>query len=147
MLGIPSPDLDPGAVSGTVLKFFDTLGEITETSGATLTVSLAVIATLGVFERWIKTIPGGLVAVVSAIAVSWAFDPEHARRLRPRPRAERTAGDRRAEGASARSDVPMLLATSLSMYLVIIAQSAPTSRGYAVKYKERLRREHRPRRA
>ena len=57
-----------------MIKFWDTLKEIGQTSGATLAVSLAVLATLIVFGRWIKAIPGGLVAVVGAIVVSWAFD-------------------------------------------------------------------------
>ena len=34
--------------------------------------------------------------------------------------------------------VPELLATSVSMFLVIIAQSAATSRAYAVKYQDRF---------
>ena len=57
-----------------MIKFWDTLKELGQTSGATLAVSLAVLAILIVFERWIKAIPGGLVAVVGAIAVSWIFD-------------------------------------------------------------------------
>jgi len=44
MLGVPSPSVDVGQVSGTVIKFWDTLKEIPDTSGATLAVSVAVIA-------------------------------------------------------------------------------------------------------
>ena len=76
MLGVPSPKVSIDAVSGTVIKFWDTLKELDQTSGATLAVSVGVIATLVVFERWIPAIPGGLVAVVGAIAVSWGFDLE-----------------------------------------------------------------------
>ena len=64
----------PTGRAARVIKFWDTLKEIGQTSGATLAVSVAVLATLIVFERWIKAIPGGLVAVVGAIAVSWIFD-------------------------------------------------------------------------
>ena len=53
-----------------MVKFWDTLGEVGQTSGATLAVSVSVIAVLVVFERWIKAVPGGLVAVVGAIVVS-----------------------------------------------------------------------------
>ena len=74
MLGVPSPKVDPGRISGTVIKFWDTLKELGQVSGATLAVSVAVLAILIVFERWIKAIPGGLVAVVGTIAVSWIFD-------------------------------------------------------------------------
>ena len=76
MLGVPSPDVALDQLSGTVIKFWDTLKEIPDTSGATLAVSVAVIATLIVFEKWIPMIPGGLVAVVGSIAISWGFDLE-----------------------------------------------------------------------
>jgi SulP family sulfate permease len=74
MLGVPSPTVNINQFSGTLTKSWDTLKEIDQTSGATVAVTIAVLATLIVFERWIKAIPGGLVAVVGAIAVSWAFD-------------------------------------------------------------------------
>jgi MFS superfamily sulfate permease-like transporter len=74
MLGVSSPTVSANRVSGTLVKFWDTLNELGQTSGTTLAVSLAVLATLIVFERWMKAIPGGLVAVVGAIAGSWAFD-------------------------------------------------------------------------
>ena len=142
MLGVPSPSVSARtASSGTVDQV---LGHArrrsADASGDTLAVSVAVIATLVVFERWIKAIPGGLVAVVGAIAVSWIFDlaAPTASRSSGRCRAAcRTIGfpqrrhlDRRAE----------LLATAVSMFLVILAQSAATSRAYAVKYKERSSR-------
>ncbi len=59
-----------------MIKAWDTLKAIPDASGATVAVSLAVIAILVVFERWIPMIPGGLVAVVGTIAVSWGFDLE-----------------------------------------------------------------------
>jgi MFS superfamily sulfate permease-like transporter len=92
---------------------------------------------LVVFERWIKGIPGGLVAVIGLIAVSWIFDLS-------------------SHGVSTLGHVPSglphvglpkgvtwneagtLLATAASMFLVILAQSAATARAYAVKYQERF---------
>jgi high affinity sulfate transporter 1 len=135
LFGIPPPQVSVDRVSGTLIKFWDTLKELGQTSGATLAVSLAVLATLIVFERWIKSVPGGLVAVVGAIVVSWIFDLA-------------------AHGVSTLGHVPSglpsigfpsgvtwnnaagLLATATSMFLVILAQSAATSRAYAVKYQE-----------
>src|SRR6478736_2953460 len=67
LLGVPAPKVSPGHTSGTVIKAWDTLKEIGQTSGATLAVSLSVLAILVVFGRWLKAIPGGLVAVVGAI--------------------------------------------------------------------------------
>ena len=135
MLGVPKPDVDVDHVSGTVLKAWDTLKEIPDASGATVAVTLAVIATLVVFEKWIPMIPGGLVAVVGTIAVSWAFDLEAdgVSTLGPVPGGLPSIGLPSGVGWD---DVGPLLATSVSMFLVIIAQSAATSRAYAVKYKE-----------
>ena len=135
MLGVASPKVDLDQLSGTVVKFWDTLKEIPDTSLATLAVSLAVIATLIVFEKWIPMIPGGLVAVVGAIAISWGFDLEShgVSTLGVVPSGLPSIGLPSGVGWN---DVGPLLATCVSMFLVIIAQSAATSRAYAVEYKE-----------
>jgi SulP family sulfate permease len=135
MLGVPSPHVDVDQVSGTVIKFWDTLKEIGDTSGATLAVSVSVIAILVVFERWIPMIPGGLVAVVGMIAVSWIFDLQShgVSTLGHVPSGLPHVGFPKGVGWD---DVGPLLATCVSMFLVIIAQSAATSRAYAVKYKD-----------
>src|SRR5262249_16137555 len=137
MLGVPSPHVAVNQISGTVIKFVDTLKEIDQTSGWTLCVSLAVLATLIVFERWIRMIPGGLVAVVGAIFVSWEWDlaSHGVSILGPVPSGLPHIGF--PKGVSW-SDAAMLLTTAVSMFLVILAQSAATSRAYAVKYGERL---------
>src|SRR3954466_204704 len=137
LLGVPSPSVDHGRTSGTVIKFWDTLKAIGQTSGATLAVSVGVLATLVVFGRWIRAIPGGLVAVIGAIALSWIFDfSEHGVSiLGPVPSGLPHIGF--PEGVTW-SDTTALLATSASMFLVILAQSAATSRAHAVKYQERF---------
>jgi SulP family sulfate permease len=135
MLGVPKPSVSPpDHLSGTLLKAWDTLKEIPDASGATVLVTVSVIAILIVFEKWIPMIPGGLVAVVGTIAASYALDLQ-------------------SHGVSTLGSVPggfphiglpnvqwdqvgPLLATCASMFLVIIAQSAATSRAYAVRYKE-----------
>jgi sulfate permease, SulP family len=137
MLGVPSPQVSLNHASGTVLEFWDTLKEIAQTSGETLAVSLAVLATLIVFGRWVKAVPGGLVAVVGAIAVSWIFDlsSHGVSVLGPVPSGLPHIG---FPSGVTWSDAGLLFATSVSMVLVILAQSAATSRAYAVKYRERF---------
>jgi len=135
MLGVPAPSVSPDRVSGTVIKFWKTLEEIPDTSVTTLAVSLTVIATLLVFGRWVRAVPGGLVAVVGAIVVSWALDLQAhgVSVLGPVPSGLPSIGLPDGVGWD---DVLPLLASSVSMFLVILAQSAATSRAYAVKYQE-----------
>jgi high affinity sulfate transporter 1 len=135
MLGIASPKIHLDRLSATLITFWDTLKEIPDTSVATLAVSLGVIATLIVFEKWIPLIPGGLVAVVGAIAISWGFDLQAhgVATLGNVPSGLPSIGLPSGVGWG---DIGPLLATCVSMFLVIIAQSAATSRAYAVKYQE-----------
>ena len=137
MLGVPSPTVTADQVSGTLIKFWDTLKELPDTSVTTLAVSLGVIATLVVFGRWLTAIPGGLVAVVGAIVLSWALDLQShgVSVLGPVPSGLPAVG---LPTGIAWADVVPLLGISASMFLVIMAQSAATSRAYAVKYQDRF---------
>ena len=137
MLGVASPKIHLNRLSATLITFWDTLKKIPDTSVATLAVSLGVIATLIVFEKWIPLIPGGLVAVVGAIAISWGFDLEAhgVATLGNVPSGLPSIGLPSGVGWG---DIGPLLATCVSMFLVIIAQSAATSRAYAVKYQEQF---------
>jgi SulP family sulfate permease len=137
MLGVPAPSISPGRAAGTLVKFWDTLSELGQTSGATLAVSLSVLAILVGFKRWVRAVPGGLVAVVGLIAVSWIFDlsSHGVATLGPVPSGLPHVGF--PQGVTW-EDASGLLATSVSLFLVILAQSAATSRAYAVKYGEQF---------
>jgi high affinity sulfate transporter 1 len=137
MLGIPPPNVSVGAFSGGVRKFGLTLWDIADASWETTLVSITVLAILIVFGRWIKEIPGGLVAVVGMIAASWIFDfSEHdVSILGPVPSGLPHLG--LPQGLTW-SDVSDLLPMAASLFIVILAQSAATSRAYAVKYGERF---------
>ena len=137
MLGVPAPDVSASAASGTIIKFVKTLGELGQTSGATLAVSVGAIATLLVFERWIKVIPGGLVAVVGSIAISSIFDLSSHGVSTLGPVSSGLPSVTFPSHVSW-SNVAALSAVSLSMVIVILAQSAATARAFAVKYQERL---------
>ena len=74
MLGLPKQTSGVPFFSNDLIEFFKTLGHIGQASWSTALVSASVLAVLIVFERWIKAVPGGLVAVVGAIVASWALD-------------------------------------------------------------------------
>jgi sulfate permease, SulP family len=137
MLGTPAPHVSAERVSGTLIKAWDTLTRLDQASGATVAVSAAVLAALVVFDRWVKAVPGGLVAVVGAIVVSWAADLQShgVSTLGPVPSGLPHIGLPPGVGWNTAES---LFATAGSMFLVILAQSAATSRAYAVKYRERF---------
>ncbi len=135
MLGVPAQKVPNGSFGSDLRKFGLTIAHIGEGSWQTALVSAAVLAILLAFSRWLKAIPGGLVAVVGMIALSAIFDfsSHHISTLGPVPSGLPRIG--LPEHVSA-SDVGLLTAVSISMFLVILAQSAATSRAYSVKYDE-----------
>ena len=137
MLGIPKQTAGVPFFSNDLIEFFKTLGHIGQASWSTALVSASVLAVLIVFERWIKAIPGGLVAVVGAIVASWALDLQThgVSILGPVPSGLPSIG---LPSGVSWHDAAQLLAAAVSMFLVILAQSAATSRAYAVKYNERF---------
>ncbi|HEY3831012.1 MAG TPA: SulP family inorganic anion transporter [Acidimicrobiia bacterium] len=137
MLGVASPKVAAGRVDSTLIKAWDTLKEIDHASLTTFAVSLGVILTLVVFAKWIRAIPGGLVAVVGVIALSWLLDLQShgVAVLGSVPRGLPSFG---FPSGLTRNDAVRLVGTSVSMFLVILAQSAATSRAYAVRYRDKL---------
>jgi MFS superfamily sulfate permease-like transporter len=135
MLGIPKQTSSVRFFSDTLIEFFKTLGHIADGSWQTALVSAAVLAILIAFARFLKVIPGGLVAVVGLIALSWIFNfaAHDVSILGPVPSGLPHVGF--PKGITW-SDAEKLLATAVSMFIVILAQSAATSRAYAVKYSE-----------
>jgi SulP family sulfate permease len=137
MLGIPKQSGSLSFFSNNLIEFFKTLGHIADASWQTSLVSGAVLAILIVFGRWLTVIPGGLVAVVGMIALSWTLDfaAHDISILGPVP-----SGLPQIELPQHVSwhDAALMLTTAFSLFVVILAQSAATSRAYAVKYGERF---------
>ena len=137
MLGIPKQSSGVPFFSDDLIVFFKTLGHVGQASWQTALVSASVLAVLIVFGRWIRAIPGGLVAVVGSIVASWALDlQDHGVSiLGPVPSGLPSIG---LPSGVSWQDAVKLLPTAVSMFLVILAQSAATSRAYAVRYNERF---------
>ena len=135
MAGIPAQHVSSHALSGDLRKLFLTLTHINEGSWQTALVSASVLAILFVFSRWIKVVPGGLVAVVGMIVLSkiFTFSAHDISTLGPVPSGLPQIG---VPKDVTWSDIGKLTAVCMSMFLVILAQSAATSRAYAVKYTE-----------
>lgn len=124
-----------GETGGTIQKFAETLRAIpTGTSLTTLAVSAFVLVTILGLDRVNKKIPGALLAVVVAIAASSFLDLEAhgVTTLGTVPGGLPALGLPTAVMTAA--NVSALLPTVISLVIVILAQSAATSRAYAMKY-------------
>jgi sulfate permease, SulP family len=123
-----------GGTGGTLSKFFGTLQRIPDTSPTTLAVSLSVLAVILGLKAVNPKIPGALIAVIGAIIVSWAASlaSHGVATLGPVPGGLPNFG----VPTTGWDDWTKLLPTAASIFLVILAQSAATSRAYAAKYGE-----------
>jgi SulP family sulfate permease len=130
MLGLP------GGGDTTLQKLVTDLRQLPETSLPTLALSLGtILITLGM-KRITRKIPGALIAVVASILLSWALDfqAKGIAVLGAIPGGLPALGLPHAPWSA----LPQLLPTASAMFIVILAQSAATSRAYAAKYDERF---------
>ena len=115
---------------------WDWIQELPDISWTTFAFAVATIVIIKGFERFLPKVPGAIVAVLSLIVVS-------------------TVTDAAAHGVSVVgavdggfppiglpagitwSDVPDVLAVAFSCFILIIAQSAATSRSFAAKHGDR----------
>jgi sulfate permease, SulP family len=130
------PDMLGVTVAGksTPAKLLDVVRALPQVHGADVAVSAGVIV-IALAVRWVdRRIPGLLIAVIAAIIVSRAagLAGRGVAVLGPVPRGLPHLG----LPALGRHDAAALLGTAVSMFVVILAQSAATSRAYAGKYEE-----------
>ena len=118
----------------TLTRFWDTVRVLPDAHRADVAVSIGVIVIVLAARRITRRIPGMLIAVIIAISVSWAADlaGSGVAVVGPVPRGLPALG----LPALGWQDTTVLLGAAASMFVVILAQSAATSRAYAVKYEE-----------
>jgi SulP family sulfate permease len=132
------PDMLGVAATGqqTLPRLLDTVRALPDVHGADIAVSTGVIAIVLAARRITRRIPGPLIAVVAAISVSRALHlaAHGVAVVGPVPRGLPSLGLPSLGGA----DATALLGAAVSMFVVILAQSAATARAYAVRYSEPL---------
>ena len=118
----------------TLPKLLRTVRALPHAHPADVAVSIGVIVIVVAARLITRRIPGPLIAVIVAISVSWALDlASHGVAVVGNvPRGLPSLG----LPALGRHDAAALLGAAASMFVVILAQSAATSRAYAVKYEE-----------
>ena len=106
-------------------------------SPLSLALSAFVVAAILLGHRFAPQFPVPLVVVVGMIVASAGFDLRRTRRRGDRPGARRPALRFRWPDVSWRETLD-LLPVAASCFVMIIAQSAATSRVYAIKHHERV---------
>ncbi len=127
----------PGQSGTTIEKFVESARLIpTEGSLPTTIVSAFVLVTIIGLGMVNKKIPGALLAVVISIIASYALDlqADGVTILGTIPSGLPPIG--LPTGAMTIDNVQALLPTVISLVVVILAQSAATSRAYAMKYSD-----------
>jgi len=139
MLGIPE---GTGVTIGrfdftnTIGKLISTLQNVGEISWTTVAVSAGVLVTILGLKLITGKIPGALIAVIGAIFISWKWDlaAHGVATLGPLPSGLPSLG----LPDVGLSEVPALMGTAVSIFVLVLAQSAATSRAYAAKYNDRF---------
>ena len=118
----------------TLPKLANTVRVLPHVHWGDVAISIAVIVVVVVARRINRRVPGLLIAVIIAIIVSYASDlaSHGVAVIGSVPRGLPSLG----LPALGWHDVAALLGAALSMFVVILAQSAATSRAYAGKYEE-----------
>jgi SulP family sulfate permease len=124
-----------GGGHGTFQKIVSDLQQLNEVNGYALATSVAVLAVMIGARRLSKKIPGALIAVFGAILASWGLDlGTHMHLLGNVPSGLPQIS---LPWVDVHWDtIVQLLPTAFAMFVVVLAQSAATSRAYAARYNE-----------
>ena len=126
-----------GGGHGTVGKIWADIQQLEELNFHALAIALIVLAVIFASRRISRKIPGALIAVIGAIAASWVLDlGATVPILGAVPGGLPHIGLPDVDWSW--ELVKELAPTAFAMFVVILAQSAATSRAYAARYDERF---------
>jgi high affinity sulfate transporter 1 len=126
-----------GGGHGTLQKIWNDLQQIEQVNFYALAIALSVLVVIFGLKKVSKKIPGALIAVIGAIVAGWALDLKaHLHVLGAIPSGLPQIG--LPEVKWSWELIGKLVPTAFAMFVVILAQSAATSRAYAARYNERF---------
>jgi SulP family sulfate permease len=132
MLGLPKGGKSP------IGRLYHDIMHLHQTNFTTLAVTVVVLGVILGSGKISKKFPGALLAVIGAIVVSWAVDLKAAGVVTLGAVPSGLPNFGLPHVAMDRNLLLKLLPTAFSIFVVILAQSAATSRAYASIYKEHL---------
>jgi SulP family sulfate permease len=126
-----------GGGHGTLGKVWNDLLQAKEVNFSALAIALIVLALVAGLKLVSKRIPGALIAVIGSLLASWLFGlGQHVHVLGAVPSGLPHLGLPQVDWNW--SSIAALIPTAFAMSVVILAQSAATSRAYAARYDERF---------
>ena len=124
-----------GGGHGTLQKIWTDIQQIDQINFNALIVAIGVLVVILGAKKLSKRIPGALIAVVGAIVISWAVDlGVNVIGAVPSGLPHIALPDVQLSWEL----IEKLMPTAFAMFVVILAQSAATSRAYAARYNERF---------
>jgi len=124
-----------GSGHGTLSKVWDDLQQLGQVNMYALATAFVVVLVILGAKRVSRKIPGALIAVVGAIGLSWALDlGQHLEVLGAVPGGLPDIA--LPDVGWSWGLISQLVPTAFAMFVVILAQSAATSRAYAARYNE-----------
>ncbi|MGB3638888.1 MAG: SulP family inorganic anion transporter [Rivularia sp. (in: cyanobacteria)] len=117
-----------------IINFFTSLPHANRLA---IAISLAVLITIKLCDKFLPKFPGALLSVIVAIIASWIFN--FASRGVMVVGSIPTGLPSLGLPAVSLSEIPQVASIALSCCIVIVAQSAATSRAYAFRYNEGFR--------
>ena len=124
-----------GGGHGTLQKIWHDLQQIEQLNAWALSIAVIVMFVILGAKEISPKIPGALIAVVGALVASWALDLQsRVHVLGAVPSGLPRIGLPQVEVSW--QLIRTLVPTAFAMFVVILAQSAATSRAYATKYNE-----------
>ena len=124
-----------GGGHGPLRQIWNDLQQIEQVNFHALAIAVTVLVVILGSNRISNKIPGALIAVVGAIAASWAFDfKAHMPVLGAVPSGLPHIGLPQIQWSW--ELIWKLAPTAFAMFVVILAQSAATARAYAARYSE-----------
>jgi SulP family sulfate permease len=126
-----------GGGLGTLQKIWTDLQQIEQVNIYALAVAISVLVVIIGSKKISNKIPGALIAVIGAIVISWALDLKaHVHVLGAVPSGLPHIGLPDVKWSW--ELIGKLMPTAFAMFVLILAQSAATSRSYAARYNERF---------
>jgi len=127
-----------GGGHGTLEKIWNDLLQIEQVNFYAVAVAVAVLAVIIGAKKISNKIPGPLIAVIGVTVVSWAINLQSygVHVLGAVPSGLPTISLPHVDWSG--SLIMKLLPTAFAMFVVILAQSAATSRAFASRYNERF---------